>query len=296
MPDPAVLPRSSVRHARFRVDLPGESAKLSQNHGPPSVRGESSRFYQGRGHDALITSSMRESTTGASVSRRNPKLLRRLALAIVLLALSAPGVLLSRSWWGSNLGVVDPGRVFRAAQPTTRLAQLIDEFHLASILNLRGGSFKDPWYAAEVQTAERSGVEFLDLPLSASKRPSRRELLLLIDTLDRCTYPLLIHCKAGADRTGLASAIYLMTQRGEPPRQAARAFTIYHSHIPLFGPEHLHEPLDEYADWLEASGLDHTPDRFRDWVRNEYRSTDPPADPPPLTPGPRKSLAARQTG
>jgi protein tyrosine/serine phosphatase len=239
---------------------------------------------------------MMEITTKPTVSRRNPRRLSRSVFVVVLLVLAAPAALLSRSWWGSNLGVVDPGRVFRAAQPTTRLAQFIDEYHLATILNLRGGSFKDPWYVAEVQTAERTGVAFLDLPLSASKRPTRRELLLLIDTLARCRYPLLIHCKAGADRTGLASAIYLMTHRGEPPRQAARAFTIYHSHIPLFGPEHLHEPLDEYADWLEASGLTHTPERFRDWVRNEYQSADPSADPPPLTPGPRKSLAARQTG
>jgi protein tyrosine phosphatase (PTP) superfamily phosphohydrolase (DUF442 family) len=200
--------------------------------------------------------------------------------------------LLSRSWWDSNLGIVDPGKVIRAAQPTARLGQIIEEHHLASILNLRGGSFKDSWYAAEVRTAEAAGVAFYDLPLNATRRPTRRELLQLIDTLDRCTYPLLIHCKAGADRTGLASAIYLMTHCGETPRQALRSFTFYHSHVPLFGPEHLHEPLDEYAAWLDQKKLEHTPQRFRTWVKTEYRSPDRSADPPLLAPGPRSRVVA----
>jgi protein tyrosine phosphatase (PTP) superfamily phosphohydrolase (DUF442 family) len=208
-------------------------------------------------------------------------------LALVLLGAAPPISLLVRPWTGSNLGIVEPGRVIRAAQPTTQLPQLIQEFQLTSILNLRGGSSKDWWYTAEVQTAQSSGVAFYDLPLSATKRPTRRDLLLLIDTLDRCKYPLLIHCKAGADRTGLATAIYLMMHRGEPPRQALRAFTIYHSHVPLFGTEHLHEPLDEYASWLDAKSLAHSPDRFRNWVKDEYQADDPSIDPPHLAPGPR---------
>lgn len=212
----------------------------------------------------------------------------RLGLLGVLLGATVLTGLLSRPWLDGNVGVVDPGRVIRSAQPTSALDRLIQNHHLASILNLRGGSPRDSWYAAEVQTAQLRGLSFYDLPLSATKRPSRRELLLLIDVLDRCPYPLLIHCKAGADRTGLASAIYLMMHREQPPRQAETAFSLLHSHVPLFGPEHLHEPLDEYAAWLESQKLAHTPQRFREWVKNDYRSDDPHVDPLPLAVGPRK--------
>ena len=214
----------------------------------------------------------------------------RWVLALTLAVGATPAWVLLRPVLSSNLGIVDPGRVIRAAQPTSRLEAIIKEHHLASILNLRGGSARDWWYTAEVQTAEKSGVAFFDVPLSATRRPSRRDLLVLIDLFDHCTYPLLIHCKAGADRTGLASAIYLMTQRCEPPRQAGRSFSIYHSHLPVFGTERLHEPLDEYAAWLEENRLQHTPARFRDWVRNEYRSDDPAVDPDLVVPGPRKPL------
>jgi protein tyrosine phosphatase (PTP) superfamily phosphohydrolase (DUF442 family) len=228
------------------------------------------------------------SVTSSSSRKRLGRRLLRTGIVVVLLSAAAPVCLLLRPLVSSNLGTVDPGRVIRAAQPTTRLPQLIKDHHLASILNLRGGSFKDTWYESEVRTAEANGVAFFDFPLKATTRPTRSELLTLIDFFDHCKYPLLIHCKAGADRTGLASALYLMLQKKVPPQEAIRTFTIYHGHIPLLGTEHLHEPLDEYTQWLDSMGLAHAPARFREWVKKDYRSDDPSSEPSPLFPGPRK--------
>ena len=217
--------------------------------------------------------------------------LRRIALAsslaLVLLGLTSCWTF-RRPWFQGNLGVVDAGRVIRSAQPTSQLPAWIRDYHLRSILNLRGGSVSDWWYDAEVETARGTGVAFYDFPISATKRPTRRELLVLIDTLRSCPYPLLIHCKSGADRTGLASALYLMIHRGVPPERAEDAFTLEHGHIPLCGPEHLHEPLHEYAAWLGSHGLPHSPDRLRDWVKRDYVSAGDPDDPTPLKPGPRR--------
>jgi Tyrosine phosphatase family len=192
-----------------------------------------------------------------------------------------------RPWFQGNLGIVDPQRVIRSAQPTAQLPRLVRDFHLRSILNLRGGKPEDWWYEAEVRTVEENRMSFYDLQLSATRRPTRLELLRLIDILRQCPYPLLIHCKSGADRTGLASALYRMVQRGETPEQALGAFSIEFGHVPLCGTQHLHEPLDEYAAWLRTNRLSHTPERFRAWVRNDYRAADPPSDPPPYQTGPR---------
>jgi protein tyrosine phosphatase (PTP) superfamily phosphohydrolase (DUF442 family) len=189
-----------------------------------------------------------------------------LVLAIALCACWA----FRRPWFQGNLATVDAGRVLRSAQPTARLAEWIRDYRLRSILNLRGGSLADPWYAAEVTTARACGVSFQDLPLSATRRPSRRELLALIDLLQGSPYPLLIHCKSGADRTGLATALYLMVVRGESPEQAERAFSLGFGHVPFGGPEHLHEPVREYASWLKVRGQPHTSDRFLNWLKSEY--------------------------
>ncbi len=209
------------------------------------------------------------------------------AATVVLLCAVSVSWVFRKPWFEGNLGVVDPGQVMRSAQPTTQLNVWARKFELKSVLNLRGGGSADWWYGHEIQAAQESGVIYYDLPLSATRRPTRRELLQLIDLLNRCPYPLLIHCKSGADRTGLASALYRMVRRGEPPESALAAFSIEFGHIPLFGTEHLHEPLLEYAAWLKTHQLVHEPDRFRTWVRNDYRAVDPPADPAPIHPGPR---------
>jgi hypothetical protein len=220
-----------------------------------------------------------------AVQPRRP--LASAATILVILIVLGLGWVFRRPWFQGNLGVVDAGLVFRSAQPTSRLPAWIRDYHLRSILNLRGGNLTDWWYEAEVRATRDHGLSFYDLPLSATRRPRRHELLRLIDTLKTCPYPLLIHCKSGADRTGLASAVYLMVHRGESPECAEGAFSIDFGHIPLGGPEHLHEPLEEYATWLRARGLTHTPERFRDWVKDDYEPGGDRTDPPPLQPGPR---------
>jgi protein tyrosine phosphatase (PTP) superfamily phosphohydrolase (DUF442 family) len=211
----------------------------------------------------------------------------KLAGLVVLTGAITVSWLLRRPWFETNLGVVDVGLVMRSAQPTTQLADWARRYRLKSVLNLRGGGPGDWWYGNEIKSAKESGIAYYDLPMSATRRPTRRELLQLIDLLESCAYPLLIHCKSGADRTGLASALYRMVRRGEPPASALTSFSIEFGHIPFFGTEHLHEPLQEYAAWLKSAGVAHSADRFRTWVRNQYVAVDPPADPPLVRPGPR---------
>ena len=234
-----------------------------------------------------------ESTPNVRPARRAGRRRRRaIAAALLVTTALAAGVVFLRPLFSGNFGVVDPGRVYRCAQPEANLAQILDASRPASILNLRGGSAADLWYAGELHATRRLGIDFYDIPLSPVRRPTRRELRILIDVLQRCRYPLLIHCKSGSDRTGLVSALYLMLHRGEPPERALRSFSLVHGHVPIGGPEHLHEPFLEYAAWLKARGLSHSPDRLRAWVLHDYLATDPPGDLPPLRPGPRHQAHA----
>ena len=209
-------------------------------------------------------------------------------VAVCMAVLTTSAIVFRKPWFAGNYGVVDRAKVYRSAQPREGLRELIRANKLGSILNLRGGSWIDLWYADEVNAARDAGVEFYDFPMSATRRPSRRELLVLLDLFDRCRYPLLIHCRSGADRTGLAGALYLMAKRGEPPTTARRSFTVEYGHVPIFGPEHLHEPINEYAAWLHSRTLPHTPDRLRGWIETVYRSDEPNVVPRPLLAGPRE--------
>jgi protein tyrosine phosphatase (PTP) superfamily phosphohydrolase (DUF442 family) len=225
-----------------------------------------------------------EPAAGARGPRR--RLVRPILWAGLLAGLCAFAAFFHRPLFEGNLGVVDEGVVYRSAQPFRGLPGLIEGRKLGSVLNLRGGKLDDPWYAAEVETTGRAGVAFYDFPMSAVRRPTRAELLTLIDLFDRCKYPLLIHCKSGSDRTGLACGLYLMYRRGVPPDEAEGAFNLTHGHVPLLGPQKLHEPFDEYAAWLADRRLEHTPDHLVNWIKQEYVSDERVAF-SPLRPGPR---------
>ncbi len=195
-----------------------------------------------------------------------------------------------------NLGVVDSGRVYRCAQPGPNLEATVEALGIRSILNLRGGSLEDEFYRTEVEVADRLQLSFYDLPMSATHRPSRTEILRLLDVLDHCEYPLLIHCKSGADRTGLATTLYRLQKRGEDPLSAEDGFSLIYGHVPLFGPERLHEPIGEYNEWLTRNHLPHTPSRFRHWVTWDYQDEDQPGKvPQQMESGPRARLATART-
>ena len=210
---------------------------------------------------------------GQRQSRR--KLVRRSvilgALAILTLAIGY------KPLFQNNFKEVVPDRLFRSAQPDDRLAKQIEEHNIRSIINLRGGQPEYNWYAQEMKTVRDTGVDYYELPMSATQRPYKRELLQLIDLLGRARPPILVHCKSGADRTGLGVSLYHMIVQKEPPEKALSGFSIYHAHIPLFGPERLQQPIREYAAWLAAKNLIHTPERFRDWVEKEYQDGREPA-------------------
>jgi len=242
-----------------------------------------------RGLDRLIaTGRVLRGVWRAQSARR-----RRLA-AFALLAFTALGIF-HRVLFFNNFGIVDPGLVYRSGQPTKSFTQTIETYRLKSVLNLRGGSEADPWYASEVRTACRNGVAFYDMPMPATRRPRRRELLALLDLLQRCPYPLLIHCKWGADRTGFASGLYLMLVREKPPREALKAFSLHHGHVPVGGPQHLHEPFYEYEVWLQSQRLSHTPARLRRWAMHVYRDKPVLADRSSLN-RPPSAFAAQTCG
>jgi protein tyrosine/serine phosphatase len=231
-----------------------------------------------------------------STDRPNRLRRRLIRVGVVVLVLAILVTYLFRNpWFNRNFGVVDDGLVFRSAQPTDELPALVAEKKITTVLNLRGGSDSDRWYAAEVANTRKLGLDFYDLPLVATVRPTRKQLLTVLDVLDRCKYPLLIHCKSGSDRTGLVSALYLMSRKGVDPNRAEDAFSLYYGHVPILGTRHLHEPIREYADWLAAQKQTHTPERFRDWVAHDYKADDPLVELIPYPTGPRPRRIARMT-
>ncbi|MBC9248470.1 dual specificity protein phosphatase family protein [Paracoccus sp. 11-3] len=109
-----------------------------------------------------------------------------------------------------NFHEVSAGTVYRAAQMDGQaLARWKREYGIASVLNLRGESNGADWYETERAVADRLGIQHIDFRMSASTQLDAEQVKALLEVMRTAPKPMLIHCMGGADRTGLASALYV---------------------------------------------------------------------------------------
>jgi protein tyrosine/serine phosphatase len=156
------------------------------------------------------------------------------------IALSLP-VLAALAWAGllqltGNFHVVSPGEVYRSAQINGQeLRETLRFYRIRTIINLRGNNKTKPWYDDEVATAESLGVQHEDLALSANRELTTEEESQLVHLLRTAPRPILIHCQSGADRTGLASALYEHLVDGRSASDAIYQLSFRFGHFPYFG-------------------------------------------------------------
>jgi protein tyrosine phosphatase (PTP) superfamily phosphohydrolase (DUF442 family) len=164
-----------------------------------------------------------------------------------------------RTFW-TNQSEIAPG-VWRSNHPgRARLARLKAR-GLRSVISLRGGG-DEAHNATERAWCEDLGLTLHFVNMSDKALPRRETLLALIDTFRRVEKPLLIHCKAGADRAGLASAIWLMTMEGAPLREARKMLSWRYLHLRSSRAGVLGRVLDAYEGSRDMP--------FADWVAEVY--------------------------
>ncbi|HMP17186.1 MAG TPA: tyrosine-protein phosphatase, partial [Gemmatales bacterium] len=107
---------------------------------------------------------------------------------------------------GSNWHEVHAGSIYRAAHLSSpEIGAVAERFGIRSIINLRNNCTWEPWYQDETQGVISNQLQRYDINLSASQYPAPQELQKLYQALEAAPRPLYIHCRRGADRTGLAS-------------------------------------------------------------------------------------------
>jgi protein tyrosine phosphatase (PTP) superfamily phosphohydrolase (DUF442 family) len=136
---------------------------------------------------------------------------------------------------GGNFHEVEKGVLYRSSWLGAEgLEKAIARHGVKSVLNLCGEQPGDAWYDSETQVARRRGIMFRSLALSAKNELDARQLAELVEALRDAPKPLLIHCRAGSDRTGLACAIYVASHGGSY-RDACEQLSLYYGHFPYFG-------------------------------------------------------------
>ena len=152
--------------------------------------------------------------------------------------------------YSGNFHTVIAGEVYRSAQVTPEdLAVFQRDYGIRSVLNLRGATPGHPWYDDEVASAKALGLVHEDFAMSASRVLTVEESTELIALMRSTPKPLLVHCRRGADRTGLAMALYLAGITGADESTAAGQLSIWFGHfsVPYLSSTY---PMDESSQLM----------------------------------------------
>jgi len=170
---------------------------------------------------------------------------------------------------------VVPGQVYRSSQPSpAELREMVRKYGLRTVICLRGEN--EPEIQAVEKVAAELGVKFVSISLHASKLPEPRQMAKLVDALDNAPRPILIHCRQGVDRSGMASAVaaLIVGKVG-----LAKALV----QLPLLRANGNHvyvcDVLGQYKGWCARSSANaDDPAMFRKWLKEHYtgQATDDP--------------------
>jgi protein tyrosine phosphatase (PTP) superfamily phosphohydrolase (DUF442 family) len=206
-------------------------------------------------------------------------------LAALLLLL---GAFVAGRYGTGNQGTVIAGRVYRSAQLSgTGLSRAIRDRGIRTVINLRGANPDQAWYRQERAATLAAGATQVDVPLASDHWLSREQARTLVELIDTCEPPLLVHCEWGAERTGLFSAFVALLRPGGSTDEALAQFHAWYLFLPVRDGLRMRGHVLAYRRWLAERGRAHSPEVFRHWIRSEYRPGHPsredwPYDPYPL--------------
>jgi len=162
-----------------------------------------------------------------------------------------------------NFHEIAPG-VFRSNQPTYGRLKDYRDRGITTVLSLRGTP-KAVHHRMEQAICAELGLDLHFATLSARRPTARDDLMALFGYFDRLPRPFVMHCKSGADRAGLASALYLMDQEGASLDEARTMLSFKYLHLKRTATGVLDHTLDLYAEALRDG-----PMPVRDWIATRY--------------------------
>lgn len=179
--------------------------------------------------------------------------IRIMARGLAAGAVATAGLVAYLAWLhlSGNFHEVLPGELYRSAQITgADIAEVRASQGVRSILNLRGAAPDEAWYREEVAASTDLGIVHADFAMSAATGLSQQKVEELIALMETLPKPILIHCRHGSDRTGLAVALYLAAIKGADEERAEGQLSLWYGH---FSVPYLSNawPMDETFERVE---------------------------------------------
>lgn len=121
-------------------------------------------------------------------------------------------------------------RAWRSAQPAPHQIRVLARQGVRTIINLRGARMCGSYWL-ERSTCARHGITLIDFQVGSRAAPTREQIAAAKELFERVEYPILLHCKSGADRVGLMSVLYRHLKEEVPLDEARRELSLRFGHI-----------------------------------------------------------------
>ncbi|MDF0533598.1 tyrosine-protein phosphatase [Shewanella yunxiaonensis] len=190
----------------------------------------------------------------AKLNARKMSLVRMLILRStfwLIIALASLGLYAGFLRITGNFHTVISGELYRSAQPTLKdIANYQKIYGIKTIINLRGEHKGKLWYDNEIAESQKLNIKHINFGMSDGRDLSDTDAQAIIYLLRHAEKPILIHCRAGADRSGLVAALYeaAIAKNSEEIAEAQLSFRYGHVSVPYISRAYA---MDESFEHLE---------------------------------------------
>jgi tyrosine-protein phosphatase SIW14 len=123
---------------------------------------------------------------------------------IFLFALALPAFAGSSVPGIKNFYQVDE-HVYRGAQPTDKGFKYLAKSGVRTVIDLREADGRS---SSEESVVKATGMKYVNVPMTGLTPPTKAEITKILKILEDSAGAVFVHCKRGADRTGVVIASY----------------------------------------------------------------------------------------
>lgn len=154
---------------------------------------------------------------------------------------------------------------FRSSQPTMwQLRRMVKKYGIKTIVNLKGPNERSAYWAFEREQCKKLGVTLVDVSIASRSVPDVGRVRRAKEVFDSIEYPMWMHCKAGADRTGIYATLYQYFRKGVPIEQTDQLKLWPYGHI-----KHSKAgKIDFYLEQYVAYRKEHPEVGLLEWAEN----------------------------
>ena len=153
--------------------------------------------------------------------------------------------------------------MWRSNQPSPKQIADLAARGIRNIVNLRGPRSVGTWQL-EAEACERYNIRLYDFTARSRAAPDKAMLHEARDLFNALEGPSLMHCKSGADRAGLMSALYMLIHKKQSAQQALEQLSFKYLHVKQAKTGLLDHFLEAYIPY-EDKGVG-----FFEWVDEIY--------------------------